>query len=334
MRLDYVVRRFGILLLVIVLAVTLNFVLPRLMPGDPVEQKLNQIVATSGGQVGDLTGMAAAYRAKFGLDQPVWRQYLNYWADLLRGDLGYSLERFPERVSETIGSALPWTLGLVGTSTLISFTIGTLLGGLLAWPRVPRALRALIPPLMVLSAVPYFLLGLVLLFVFAIVLKVFPAGGGYPFGMVPRFDWASISAILRHGFLPALSIILAGIGSWTLGMRGMMIGILGEDYIALAEAKGLPQTRIFFWYAMRNGLLPQITTLALVLSHVVAGAILVEVIFAYPGIGYKLFQAVGSKDYFVIQGIVLMIIVAIAVVLFLLDLIYPLIDPRIAYDRR
>lgn len=334
MRLDYVVRRFGILLLVIVLAVTLNFALPRLMPGDPVEQKLNQIVATSGGQVGDMSEMAAAYRAKFGLDQPAWRQYLNYWSDLLHGDLGYSLDRFPERVSDTIGSALPWTLGLVGISTLISFTVGTLLGGLLAWPRVPRGLRALIPPLMVISAIPYFLLGLVLLFVFAIVLKIFPAGGGYPFGMVPAFNWTTVVAILRHGFLPGASIVLAGIGSWTLGMRGMMIGILGEDYIALAEAKGLRQPRIFAWYAMRNGLLPQVTTLALVLSHVVAGSILVEVIFAYPGLGYKLFQAVGAKDYFVIQGIVLMIIVAIAVVLFILDLIYPLIDPRIAYDRR
>jgi peptide/nickel transport system permease protein len=334
MRLDYVVRRFGILLLVIVLSVTLNFALPRLMPGDPVEQKLNQVVATSGGQVGDMSEMAAAYRAKFGLDQPVWRQYINYWFDLLHGDLGYSLDRFPERVSDTIGSALPWTLGLVGISTLVAFTIGTLLGGMLAWPRVPRGVRALIPPLMVLSAIPYFLLGLVLLFVFAIVLKIFPAGGGYPFGMVLHFDLPSIAAVLHHGFLPAISIILAGIGAWTLGMRGMMIGILGEDHIALAEAKGLPQKRIFMWYGMRNGLLPQITTLALVLSHVVAGAILVEVIFAYPGLGYKLFQAVGAKDYFVIQGIVLMIILAIAVTLFILDIVYPLIDPRISYDRR
>jgi peptide/nickel transport system permease protein len=268
------------------------------------------------------------------LDQPLWNQYLNYWWSLFHLDLGYSLDRFPEKVSDTISSALPWTLGLVGISTLISFVIGTLLGGLLAWPRVPRLVRGAIPLLMILSAIPYFLLGLVLIFVFAILLKIFPAGGGYPFGSALNFDWASLTGILRHAFLPAASIILAGIGTWALAMRGMIVSILGEDYIALAEAKGLKQGRIFIWYAMRNAMLPQITTLGLTMSHVVAGAILVEVIFAYPGIGYKLFNAIGAKDYFVIQGIVLLMIVAIAVILFLLDLIYPLIDPRIAYERR
>jgi peptide/nickel transport system permease protein len=334
MRLDYVVKRFVNLLLVVFLAITLNFILPRLTPGDPVEQKLNQLVATSGGQVGDVSAMIASYRAKFGLDQPVWKQYLNYWSDLLHLDLGYSLDRYPERVSTTIRSALPWTIGLVGVSTLIAFVIGTLLGALLGWPHVPRLFKGLIPTFMVVSAIPYFLLGILLLFVFAIVLKVLPAGGGYPFGMIPRPDWNTAVTILRHATLPGASIILAGIGAWALTMRGMMISILGEDYITLAEAKGLKQRRVFAWYALRNGLLPQITVLALTLSYVVAGTILVEVMFAYPGIGFKLFQAVGAKDYFVIQGIVLMIVLSIAVVLFILDLIYPLIDPRIVYDRR
>ena len=334
MPLDYVVKRFGLLVLTIILGVTINFMIPRLIPGDPVEQKLNQMFATSGGQIGDLTAMIESYRAKFGLDQPLWNQYLNYWWSLLHLDLGYSLDRFPEKVSDSISSALPWTLGLVGISTLISFTIGTVLGGMLAWPRVPRLVRGLIPLLMILSAIPYFLLGLILVFVFAIVLKLFPAGGGYPYGGTLQFDLPTLSGILQHAFLPAASIILAGIGAWALSMRGMIVSILGEDYIILAEAKGLKQHRIFIWYAMRNALLPQITTLGLTMSHVVAGAILVEVIFAYPGIGYKLFQAIGAKDYFVIQGIVLMMIVAIAVILFILDLIYPLIDPRIAYERR
>ncbi len=334
MPLDYIVKRFGLLIVTVILGVTINFMLPRMMPGDPVEQKLNQLYATSAGQMPDLTAMIESYRARFGLDQPLWNQYLNYWWSLAHFDLGYSLDRFPERVSDTIASALPWTLGLVGTSTLISFTLGTLLGGLLGWPRVPRLVRGLIPLLMILSAIPYFLLGLVLVFVFAIVLKLFPAGGGYPFGSALRYDVPTIVAIVQHAFLPATSIILAGIGTWALAMRGMIISILGEDYIVLAEAKGLKQRRIFVWYAMRNALLPQITTLGLAMSHVVAGAILVEVIFAYPGIGYKLFQAIGAKDYFVIQGIVLLMIVAIAVILFILDLIYPLIDPRIAYERR
>jgi peptide/nickel transport system permease protein len=332
--LEYVVRRFALLVVVLFLAVTVNFIIPRLTPGDPIEQKLSQLVATSGGQVGDITAMVQAYRARFGLDQPLLRQYVNYWIALMRLDLGFSLDNFPERVADAIAAALPWTVSLLGLSTLIAFGIGSILGGLLAWPGTPRGARVAIPVFMLLSAVPYFLLGIVLVFLLAIKLKLFPAGGGYPFGVILRFDLASITGIIHHAALPALSIILAGIGAWALAMRGMIISVLGEDYITLAEAKGLPERRIFVWYGLRNALLPQVTTLALTLGHVVSGAILVEVIFSYPGIGFKLYQAILAKDYFMIQGIVLLLIVSIALTLFLLDLVYPLIDPRIVYRRR
>jgi peptide/nickel transport system permease protein len=334
MVLNYIISRLAMLVLVVFLAVTINFAIPRLTPGDPVEQQLATLVATGGGQIGDVTAMAEAYRAKFGLDQPVWKQYLNYWWDILHLNFGYSLAQYPATVAQMIRSALPWTLGLVGTSTLIAFAIGSLLGGLLAWPGIPRALRGFIPLLMTISAVPYFLLGIILIFFLSILLKVFPAAGGHQFGSVLRLDWATIKDILRHAALPATSIIVAGIGTWALEMRGMMISVLGEDYISLAEAKGLKGKRIFLWYGLRNGLLPQLTALALRLGHVVAGVILVEVIFSYPGIGFKLFQAVQTKDYFVIQGIVLLLILAIALTMFVMDLIYPLIDPRITYQHR
>ncbi len=333
MYLRYLLRRFAMFLLVVFLAITINFLLPRLMPGDPVEQKLSTLAATGGGQIGDISAMVAAYQAKFGLDQPIWKQYLNYWWDLLHLDLGYSLENYPERVSASILAALPWTVGLVGASTLIAFVIGSLLGGLLAWPSVPKGLRAFIPLLMIISAIPYFLLGIVLVYFLAIVIRAFPAGGGYPFGGILRNDWTTIKAILYHAVLPATSMILAGMGTWALGMRGMMVSVLGEDFITLAEAKGQPQQRIFLRYAMRNCLLPQLTTLALTLGYVVAGAILVEVVFSYPGIGLKLFSAIKAKDYFVIQGIVLVLILSTAGTLFVLDLLYPLIDPRIAQGR-
>jgi peptide/nickel transport system permease protein len=331
---DYVVRRFAFLVLVIFLSATVNFIIPRLTPGDPIEQKLSQLIASSSGQFSDVTAMVKSYRARFGLDQPMHRQYLNYWIALARLDLGFSLDNFPERVSDAIAAALPWTLGLLGLSTLIAFGIGSVLGGLLGWPRTPPGARAAIPVLMLLSALPYFLLGIVLVFTLAIKLKLFPAGGGYPFGGILRLDLPTAASILHHAALPAMSIILAAIGTWALGMRGMMISVLGEDYITLAEAKGLPDRRIFLWYGLRNALLPQVTTLALTLGHVVSGAILVEVIFAYPGIGLKLYQAILAKDYFMIQGIVLLLIVSIAVTMFILDLIYPLIDPRITYRRR
>lgn len=329
MYLSYIAQRFGIMLLVIFLAVSINFALPRLMPGDPIEAQLNQLMATGGGALGDIGAMVESYRARFGLDQPVWEQYFSYWQSVFVLDLGSSLANYPERVSDAILGGLPWTLGLLGFTTLVSFLVGTLLGGLLGWPRAPRFLRGLGTGVVMLSAVPYFLIGMILLYFFAIVFRVFPAGGGMPFGASAGFNWETIRGIAWHGTLPALSIIIAEIGAWALGMRGMMVSVLGEDYITLADAKGLKPKRIFLWYGMRNALLPQVTRLALNLGHIVSGAILVEVIFSYPGLGFRLYQAIQSKDYFVIQGIVLLLSVSIAIAMFILDLIYPLIDPRI-----
>jgi peptide/nickel transport system permease protein len=329
----YVAQRFGMMLLVIFLAISINFLIPRLMPGDPIEDQFAQLSASSGGQMGDFSAIAASYRARYGLDQPMWAQYFHYWGSILQLDFGISLAHYPERVSDAILAGLPWTVGLLGFATLVSFAAGTLLGGLVAWPGMPRLLQVVAAPIFLLSAVPYFLLGVVLLFVFAIIWKVFPAGGGYPFSMEPGLNWQSVIGIAQHAALPALSIILVETGAWAIGMRGMMISVLGEDYITLAEAKGLPPHRIFLWYGLRNALLPQLTTLALTLSHLVSGAVLVEVVFAYPGIGYQLYHAIQSKDYFVIQGIVLLLSVSIAMSMFLLDLVYPLIDPRITHGR-
>ena len=329
MYLDYVIRRFGVMLLVIFLAVTINFALPRLMPGDPIEAQLNQLMASGGGQMGDVAAMVEAYRARFGLDQPVWMQYLAYWQSILRFDLGFSLANYPERVSQAIAASLPWTLGLLGFCTMVSFAAGTWLGGAIAWPRTPRWLRNAGSSLLILSAIPYFLIGMILLYVFAILVRWFPAGGGMPFGLNVGWNVETVKGIIWHATLPAISIIIAEIGAWAIGMRGMLVSVLGEDYITLAEAKGNKNRRIFLRYGMRNALLPQLTKLALTLGHIVSGAILVEVIFSYPGLGFRLYQAIQTKDYFVIQGIVLLLSVSIAVAMFILDLIYPLIDPRI-----
>lgn len=333
MNLGYVLRRVANFILVVFLAVTVNFMIPRLLPGDPVEQKLSSLMATSSGQSFDISAMVEAYREKFGLDQPLWQQYVNYWNDLLHFELGYSLANYPETVAQTISSALPWSIGLAGTATVLSFLIGSLLGGILAWPRFPRWTRRVTPLLMIVSAVPYFLIGFLLIYFLAVILHLFPAGGGYQFGRTLNFDLATLGNIVHHAILPATSIIIAGIGSWALGMRGMVISILGEDYITLARAKGLGERHIFFRYGVRNSLLPQTTALALALGYVVSGAVLVEVIFAYPGIGFKLYQAIQTKDYFVIQGIVLVLILAVALNLLIMDLIYPLLDPRISYQR-
>ncbi len=295
MYLGYVGRRFAIMLLVVFLAVSINFALPRLMPGDPIQAQLSQLMASGGGS-GDITAMVEAYQKRFGLDQPIWNQYLAYWQSLFRLDLGYSLANYPERVDSAIANSLPWTLGLLGIATAVSFSVGTLLGGLMGWPRTPRWVKSFGSGVVLLSSVPYFLIGMILLYVFAIVFRWFPAGGGMPFGLNGGFNFETLAGILWHGTLPALSIIIAEIGAWAIGMRGMLVSVLGEDYITLAEAKGNKPRRILGRYGMRNALLPQLTKLALTLGHIVSGAILVEVIFSYPGVGFRLYQAIQSKD--------------------------------------
>lgn len=329
----YLLRRLSLMLLVVFLAVTLNFLIPHAMPGDPVELQLQQL-SSGGGQVGDIGAMAAAMRARLGLDQPLWRQYLLYLGNTARIDLGVSIAHYPERVADTIAAGLPWTVGLLAVSTLVSFAAGTLLGGLLAWPDGSRLVRLLGIPVIMLSAVPYFVLGVVLLAVFGLIWPILPVAGGYPFSHLPRMDLETALLVLKHAILPAASIVLASLGTWAITMRGTLVGVLGDDYVMLAEAKGLKPRRIFLAYGVRNAMLPQFTHLALTLSHVVSGAILVEVIFAYPGIGYRLYQAIQAKDVFVVQGIVLMLSVSIAVAMVVLDLLLPLVDPRITAPGR
>ncbi|MBV9357070.1 MAG: ABC transporter permease [Chloroflexi bacterium] len=332
MPVGYIFKRVLQLILIVWVAVTVNFVIPRLIPGDPVESALQTKMAMTGNVNVDVQAVAAAYRAKFGLDKPLWQQYLNYWHDILTFNLGVSLVDFPDPVIGKIQGALPWTVGLLTVATLISFGVGSLLGALVAWPRAPGALRVIVPPLMLLSAVPFFLLGIVLIFVFSVMLNWLPPGGGFDPVSILRLDVPTVLDILNHALLPAFALVLGSIGFWALGMRAMTISILGEDYISFAEAKGLPAERVFLWYGMRNALLPQVTSLALALGAILSGAVLVEVIFNYPGLGGILFLAIEGKDYFVIQGIVLFLILSLAFALFLVDLIYPLVDPRIRYS--
>jgi peptide/nickel transport system permease protein len=333
MSITYIVQRTLQLLLIVFIAVTINFILPRLIPGDPIETALATKIAVSGTVSVDVEKVAQAYRAKFGLDQPIWKQYINYWIDIFRFDLGVSLVYFPETVISRIGSALPWTVGLMMVSTLIAFGLGTLLGALLAWPRTPAIFHVLVSPLLLLSTIPFFLLGIILLSLFAVELRFFPPGGGFSPTLILGRNLESALDILYHSLLPALAIILGGAGAWAIGMRAMMISVLGEDYVTFAEAKGLQPRRIFAWYGMRNALLPQTTQLALALGAVFGGTVLVEAMFSYPGVGTLLFSAIAGKDYFVIQGIVLILILASAGALFIIDLIYPLLDPRIRYQR-
>lgn len=327
----HVLKRFGLFLFVVWGAATLNFFLPRMAPGDPVRERLFQMSTTGGFTQAGVEEMVAEYQAKFGLDKPLYEQYGNYLLDMARFDFGYSLTLFPSKALDLIMNALPWTIGLLLVTTLLSFAIGTIVGALIAWPKAPRWVEGLAAPMLTLAAVPYYLLGLILLYVFAFMLKWFPLSGGYTAGTQPEFSFGFIADVLEHSMLPALSIILSALGFWALGIRGMMVTTSGEDYMLYAEARGLRDKTIFTRYGLRNALLPQVTALALSLGHIVSGALLVEVIFTYPGVGSLLFRAIQGADYFVIYGIVFMVVLAIGLATLIVDLAYPLLDPRIRH---
>jgi peptide/nickel transport system permease protein len=333
MTLAYVGRRIGVFALVVIVAVSINFFIPRLRSTNPVERRMNEFAQQGGGNATNIKLLIAIYNEKFGLDKPLWQQYLNYWRDLSRFDLGTSISFYPGSVREEILRAAPWTIGLLAVSTLLAFAVGSVLGALLAWPNTSRLFNIFVPLLMTLSAIPYYLLGLVLIYLLALVWPILPTAGAYTTGARLELTWPLVADIARHAILPAGSIILAGIGFWGLGMRAMMTTIMGEDYMTMAASKGLRSRTIFFRYSLRNALLPQITGLAISLAGIMSGAILVEVVFAYPGIGFLLFRAISGNDYFVIQGVTLFVIVSVGLALLILDLMYPLLDPRIQFRR-
>ncbi len=333
MQAGFVVKRFGVFLLIVWLAATLNFFLPRLSGQDPVRATLLQQAQLGGHVQTGLEAMAKEYERRFGLDRPLWMQYVAYLHDAFRFNFNYSISNYPRTVSEIIAEAIPWTVGLLGTTTVLSFAIGTLLGALLAWPRAPRWMGLLMPPLWAFHAIPFFLCGLLLMYLLAFQIKLLPMFGGYRAGAFPALTLDFVGDVLRHSILPALSIILVATGGWALAMRGMMVTTQGEDYVTFAEAKGLRNLTIFLRYCVRNAILPQTTALALALGNIFAGAVLVEVIFGYPGIGTVLFLAIRENDHFLIQGIVFTVIVALGLTTLILDLLYPLLDPRITYQR-
>ena len=232
----------------------------------------------------DYEALIETYNSKFGLDRPLVLQYLTYLSSAARFDFGNSITKYPARVSELVNQAMPWSIGLLVTSTLLAFVVGTLGGAVLAWQYGPKtAFELILPPFFLLAAVPYYLLGLILIWLLAFQAKLLPLGGGYAPTTLPDWsDFGFLFEVFKHSLLPALSIVLASIGFWALGMRSMMITMQGEDYMLQAEAKGLTKTRSFLRYGVRNAVLPQTTALALTLPHVVSGAILVERIFGYP----------------------------------------------------
>jgi peptide/nickel transport system permease protein len=318
----FIVRRLGFYLAAVWIAITVNFAIPRLMPGNAVDTLLTKFPNLDASSL-------HALQAEFGTHThgSLLSQYFSYVGDLLHGNLGVSVNLYPAKVTTVLGQALPWTVALVGTATIVSFLLGTLLGVLAGWRRDGWLDRSL-PAFTFLQATPYFFLALVVIQLFALKWRLFPFGQGYSLGLSPGWNWSFISSAVNHSILPALTIVATSMAGWMLQMRNVMITTISEDYVLVAQAKGLAPRRVMFTYAARNAILPNIAGFALSLGFIVMGALVMEIVFSYPGIGLTLYNAVTSNDYPLLQGIFLVISLSVLLASLLADVIYVLADPR------
>jgi peptide/nickel transport system permease protein len=328
----YLLRRIGFYLIALWAAVTFNFIIPRMMPGDPAEAYIAKL------QTQQITrAQIDAIRAEFGVDPnvPIWKQYLDYLNAILHGNLGISTSQFPSPVIDILRQGIPWTIFLVGVSLVLSFFLGTLIGMLIAWKRGSWYDTAAPPVLTFLSAVPYFWMALGLVYVFGVNLNWFPTDSGYDvFNVTPGWNMDFIGSVAQHAILPVATLVIGSLAGWVLIMRNMMITTLSEDYVLMAEAKGLSERRVIFHYAGRNAILPSITSFSIALGLIVSGALLTEIVFNYPGIGFALYRGVQSDDYALVEGCFLVIALAVLFANFLFELLYVFLDPRVRQGRK
>jgi peptide/nickel transport system permease protein len=318
----FISRRLAFYAVAAWVAITINFAIPRVMPGNAIDTLLAKYPTLDANSL-------KALEAEFGTHThgSLISQYFTYLGDLAHGNLGTSVNLYPAKVTTVIAQTLPWTVILVGTATIISFALGTLLGILAAWRRGGWLDRTL-PAFTFLQATPYFFLALIVIELFAVSWGLFPFGQGYSLGLAPGWDWSFISSAAYHSVLPALTIIVTSMAGWMLQMRNVMITTVGEDYVLVAQAKGLSPRRVMFSYAARNAILPNLAGFALSIGFVVAGALVMEIVFSYPGIGLTLYNAVTSDDFPLLQGIFLVISLSVLLACLLADIVYYFADPR------
>jgi peptide/nickel transport system permease protein len=326
---NYVAKRFAQFVLVVFIGISLTFFITHLTPIDPVEQMIAAITTFSQSEPQAVDMMRVSLRELYGTGGPILEQYFTYWRRLLMLDFGPSLSAFPTPVSVLIGRALPWTIGLLLTCTLIAWVLGNLLGGLAGYYRNSRTLKLFGVVAMGFHPIPYYIIAFVLLIIFGYLWPILPISGGAAQNIQRGLNLDFVLSVLRHSILPALSIILVGIGGWFMGMRALVSNIVTEDYVVYAELGGVARRRIMPFYVMRNALVPQITGLAMSLGAIFNGAIIVEFVFSYPGLGRLLISAVYAGDYGLVLGVAVISIVAVSAAVFLIDVLYPVFDPRV-----
>jgi len=318
----FILRRLLFYVVAAWVALTINFFIPRAMPGNAVQSVMSKFTNLQ----------PAAYKALQALlgtgnAGSIWSQYVSYLNDIFHFNFGTDVSQYPASVSSLLAQTLPWTIVLVGTATVIAFLIGTGLGIVAGW-RHGGSLDRVLPGLMFLQAIPYFFFALILVDLLAVKTHVFPTGLGYDNGLIPGWHADFIGSAIFHSLLPALTIILTSIAGWMLQMRNVMITTIGEDYVIAAQAKGLPSRRVVLSYAARNALLPQLQGFGLAVGFVISGALVMEIVFSYPGIGLLLLNAVTSNDYPLMQAIFLVITFAVLIANLIVDMIIVFADPR------
>jgi len=319
---SFILRRLGFYVVAAWVALTVNFFIPRAMPGNAVQAVMAKFPSLQPSAYKALEALLGV-----GHGGSLWSQYVAYLNDVLHFNFGTDVSQYPAQVSTLLGQTIPWTLTLVGSATVIAFLLGTALGIVAGW-RHGGTLDRVLPGLMFLQAIPYFFFALILIELFALKLHVFPIGEGYAEGLVPGWHWSFIGSAIFHSLLPALTIVLTSVAGWMLQMRNVMITTIGDDYVIAAQAKGLPNRRVIFTYAARNALLPQLQGFGLALGFVVSGALIMEIVFSYPGIGLLLLNAVTSNDHPLMQAIFLVITFAVLLANLIVDIIIVLADPR------
>lgn len=323
----YLLNKFLWFVLAFSIALVLNFLLPRLIPGNPVDAIVAQMSMGGGVSGPALERLYTAYIQEFGLDQPMWRQFVIYIGNLLQGDLGTSFARSPAPVGQLIFQALPWTVALMLPAILVGWIVGNTLGALAAY-KGGWLDRLVFPSSLFVSSIPYYCLAIILLYLFAVHWGLAPVGGGYGFDMTPSLSWPFFQSVLRHYWLPFLAQAIIFIGGQAVGMRAMSIYELDADYVRFSRGLGVSDNRITA-YIFRNAMLPQVTGLALAIGGLVSGGLISEIVFGYPGIGTLLFTSIRTSDYPVIQGITLMVMIGVLTANFIVDIAYGFIDPRI-----
>src|SRR5260221_2220531 len=328
----YLLRRFGQSVLLVFVGINIVFFVTHATPIDPVEQAISSATQFGQSDPQAVEIMRKALRELYGLEGTIWQQYANFWKRLATGDFGPSLSAFPTPVSALIGQALPWTLGLLFTSTLIAWGVGNFLGGLAGYYRKNRLLKAVGIAATGLQPIPSYIMSFVVLILFGYIWPILPISGGFQMNIHPDLRFPFVSIVVGHSILPVVSLVLITIGAWFIGIRSLVSNIVNADYVVFAELAGVDRHRILTSYIMRNALAPQLTGLALSLGGIFNGAIITEVVFGYPGLGTLLVRGVNTGDYSLVLGITSISIVAVATAVFAIDLLYPLLDPRVKVE--